>query len=88
MKWPGFGNVGTIIVLVALAIFAIILTFDVDFGALFASLKNGLDERRAYDDEDETEDNGDENDEQGTDNNLGNEGREINDKSRSKKWKC
>lgn len=50
-----FGNVGTIIVLVALAIFAIILTFDVDFGALFASLKNGLDERRAYDDEDEEE---------------------------------
>jgi hypothetical protein len=51
-----FGIVGTIIVLVALAIFAIILIFDVDFGAMFRSLKDGLDERRVADDDEDEED--------------------------------
>ena len=48
-----FGNVGTIIVLVALGIFAIILIFDVDFGAMFMSIKNGIVDRRSDDDDDE-----------------------------------
>ena len=46
-----FDSTGTIIVLVALSIFAIILIFNVDFGAMFSSLKNGLDERRIEDED-------------------------------------
>ena len=48
-----FDSTGTIIVLVALSIFAIILIFNVDFGAMFSSLKNGLDERRIEDEDDD-----------------------------------
>ena len=52
-----FGSVGTIIVLIALGIFAIILIFDVDFGALFMSIKNGIDERKEqYTDDDDDDD--------------------------------
>lgn len=59
-----FGKIGTIVVLAALTILAIVMLFDVNLGDVFSNLKSKLDERRAaretdeddedYDDEEET----------------------------------
>lgn len=58
-----FGKIGTIVVLAALTILAIVMLFDVNLGDVFSNLKSKLDERRAareteddeedYDDEEE-----------------------------------
>lgn len=58
-----FGKIGTIVVLAALIILAIVMLFDVNLGDVFSNLKSKLDERRAareteddeedYDDEEE-----------------------------------
>ena len=56
-----FGNVGTTIVLVALAIFGLVLLFDINLGEFIISIKEKIDQGRANreddeDDEDEADD--------------------------------
>ena len=63
-----FGKIGTIVVLFALVLFAIVMLFDVDLGEAIVNFKHKLDERRALreseedEEEDEDEENNDEED--------------------------
>ncbi len=57
-----FGKVGTIVVLAALTILAIVMLFDVNLGEVFSNLKNKIDERRQQRAEEDDEDYDDEED--------------------------
>ena len=51
-----FGKIGTIVVLFALVLFAIVMLFDVDLGEVLVKFKTKLDERRAAKESEEDED--------------------------------
>lgn len=55
-----FGNIGTNIVLIALAIFGLVLLFDINLGEFILGIKDKIDKKRASKEEDEEEDDNDE----------------------------
>lgn len=58
-----FGKIGTIVVLVAFMVLAIVMLFDVNLGELFINMKNKIDEKRAEREANREDDYEDEEDE-------------------------
>ena len=59
-----FGKVGTIIVLIALALFGIVMVFNVDLGAILNKMRDKIKERKEREDEDEDDEEEDDEEEE------------------------